>query len=94
MDDQGKLLLNEKEAAQLLSISPHFLRRDRISSSSVGIPYVRIGAAVRYRRADLEEWIARQMNAQLLRAHARVDVLVETPVKRGPGRPRKGVRPL
>lgn len=61
MEDQERLLLTEREAAQLLAMSTHFLRRDRISHSSVGIPYVRIGAAVRYRRSDLEEWIERRM---------------------------------
>jgi excisionase family DNA binding protein len=61
MEDQEKLLLTEREAAQLLTISTNFLRRDRISNSSVGIPYLRIGAAVRYRRSDLEEWIERKM---------------------------------
>jgi predicted DNA-binding transcriptional regulator AlpA len=61
MEDKKKLLLNEREAAHLLSMSTHFLRRDRISTSSVGIPYLRIGAAIRYRRSDLEDWIERQM---------------------------------
>jgi excisionase family DNA binding protein len=61
MEDQERLLLTEREAAQLLAMSTHFLRRDRISNSSVGIPYLRIGAAVRYRRSDLEEWIERKM---------------------------------
>lgn len=61
MEDKKKLLLNEREAAYLLSMSTHFLRRDRISTSSVGIPYLRIGAAIRYRRSDLEDWIERQM---------------------------------
>jgi predicted DNA-binding transcriptional regulator AlpA len=64
MEDQEKLLLNEREAAQLLAMSIHFLRRDRISRSSVGIPYIRIGTAVRYRRVDLEEWIGRQIQVQ------------------------------
>lgn len=59
--DQENLLLTEREAAQLLAISNYFLRRDRISNSPVGIPYLRIGAAVRYRRSDLEEWIERRM---------------------------------
>lgn len=61
MGDQERLLLTEREAAQLLAMSIHFLRRDRISNSSVGIPYLRIGAAVRYRRSDLEAWIKRKM---------------------------------
>lgn len=93
MEDQGKLLLNEREAAQLLSMSAHFLRRDRISTSSVGIPFVRIGSAVRYRRVDLEEWIERHMQVQepvqVHQLHPPTIVPVEASVKRGRGRPRK-----
>ena len=62
MDLKDKLLLTEKEASELLSMSSHFLRRDRISSNSVGIPYIEIGASIRYRRVDLEVWIERQSN--------------------------------
>jgi len=56
-----KLLLNEKEAAELLNMSTHFLRRDRISERSAGIPFIRIGGSVRYRFVDLESWIAEQV---------------------------------
>ncbi|MBX9901171.1 MAG: helix-turn-helix domain-containing protein [Burkholderiaceae bacterium] len=59
-----KLLLKEKEAAELLGMSTHFLRRDRISALPVGIPFMRIGASIRYRRAELEAWIADQMHRQ------------------------------
>lgn len=92
MEDQ-KLLLNEREAATLLSMSPHFLRRDRISSASVGIPFVRIGSAVRYRRADLIDWIERQLKAQELQPVSDFAPHTirqpEQTVKRGRGRPRK-----
>jgi len=57
MDINNKLLLKEKEAAELLSMSTHFLRRDRISENSVGVPFIRIGGAIRYRLEELEAWI-------------------------------------
>lgn len=91
MEDQEKLLFNEREAAQLLAMSIHFLRRDRISHSSVGIPYIRIGTAVRYRRVDLEDWIGRQMQVQPSgpRSAGLKSVVAEAKVKRRRGRPRK-----
>lgn len=88
MHDESKLLLNEKEAAQLLSMSTHFLRRDRISCDSVGIPYVRIGASVRYRRADLEHWIVGKLQLSSIYRQPLV-VSDEVPVRRSRGRPRK-----
>jgi len=54
MSDSGKLLLNEKEAAALSSMSTHYLRRDRITSGENAIPFLRIGSAIRYHRSDLE----------------------------------------
>jgi predicted DNA-binding transcriptional regulator AlpA len=89
MQDEAKLLLNEKEAAQLLSMSTHFLRRDRISCDSVGIPYVRIGASVRYRRVDLEHWIDRKLHEPSPKSRERMAIVDENPVARGRGRPRK-----
>lgn len=58
MGNEGATLLKETEAAAFLNVSTHFLRRDRISEKSVGIPFVKIGAAVRYRLADLDEWVS------------------------------------
>lgn len=62
MSDGEIFLLTEKEAATFLSMSSHFLRRDRVSEDSVGIPFVRIGAAVRYRKSDLLGWINSRLN--------------------------------
>lgn len=62
MNDDEKFLLTEKEAAKLLSMSSHFLRRDRVSESSVGVPFVRFGSSVRYRKADLLSWINSRVN--------------------------------
>jgi hypothetical protein len=89
MEFERKLLLNEKEAALLLSMSTHFLRRDRISQCSVGIPFVRIGAAIRYRVADLELWIAGRMLQPTPALTLSPPVSAETEVKRSRGRPRK-----
>lgn len=60
---------------------------------------MRIGAAIRYRRADLEEWIARQMQVQGQMQARKLPpptiLSAEDPVKRGRGRPRKtGTRAL
>lgn len=89
MHNQAKLLLNEKEAAELLSMSTHFLRRDRISCESVGIPYLRIGASVRYRRVDLEQWIDRMLQEASAQPRQQLAAMVAMPVARGRGRPRK-----
>lgn len=88
MNVSEKLLLTEKEAAELLSMSTHYLRRDRISPGSACIPFIKVGAAVRYRRADLEKWIDEQANkhVQHKAAPPSNDLLVE---KRRRGRPKK-----
>jgi excisionase family DNA binding protein len=52
----GRNLLNEKEAAQLLATSVGTLQVWR-STGRYGIPFVKIGRLVRYKRADLEAWI-------------------------------------
>lgn len=48
-------LLDEKEAAELIHMSIHFLRRDRITRRLV--PFVRIGRSVRYLEEDLDRFI-------------------------------------
>lgn len=51
-------LLTDLEAALVLGLSVHTLRRERSARSrGLGIPCVRIGGAVRYRPADLEAWL-------------------------------------
>lgn len=50
-----KLLLNEKEAADLLGYSVRFLQARR--SAGTGPKFCRISAkSIRYRVSDLEEW--------------------------------------
>lgn len=52
-----KLLLSSREASRLLSVSPRTLWQWRKTGC---IPYVRVGRVVRFSRAALEDWIARQ----------------------------------
>jgi excisionase family DNA binding protein len=50
-------LLNEKEAAALLDLKPGTLAVFR-STGRHRIPFLKIGRNVRYRRSDLESWLA------------------------------------
>lgn len=54
-------LLSEREASRLLGVSPAWLARDRWHGPS--IPFVKIGKQVRYRRADLLDYIGRHVVA-------------------------------
>lgn len=57
---KSPILIDSREAARLLSISP----RKLWELTNVGeIPSLRIGRAVRYRVADLEAWTERQVTA-------------------------------
>ena len=50
-------LLNTQQAATYLSVSKAFLERDRWAGARV--PFIKIGSrAVRYRAADLREYVA------------------------------------
>ena len=52
-------LLTTEQAAAFLAVSRAFLERDRWAGARV--PYIKVGArAVRYRLADLEQYIAAQ----------------------------------
>lgn len=53
-------LLNSTQAAKYLCVSRAFLERDRWAGSR--IPFIKIGSrAVRYRLADLNEYIEQQV---------------------------------
>lgn len=84
-------LWNEQEAAEFLSISLSTLRRDR-SNGKLRIPLIRIGATVRYRAADLSDWIASNTvnKVQVSNTVADTPIVADAAQKRGPGRPRKG----
>lgn len=49
-------LLTTEQAAQYLGLAKSTLQNQR--SAGVGVPFRRIGRAVRYVRAELDEWIA------------------------------------
>ena len=49
-------LVNEREAARILDTKPSTLSVWR-STGRYGLPFIKIGRKVRYRRADLTAWI-------------------------------------
>jgi len=50
-------LLNTSQTAEYIGLSASTIAKDRVHGV-LGIPYVKLGAAVRYRRSDLDQWIA------------------------------------
>jgi excisionase family DNA binding protein len=55
-------LLDEKQAAEVLDVSPGTLSVWR-STGRYAIPFVKIGSKVRYRRADLAAWLESRTRA-------------------------------
>lgn len=59
-------LLDEREAAEILQISPATLRlwRKKRKTGEVApvVPFLQIGRAVRYRNEDLETFLTEQVN--------------------------------
>jgi predicted DNA-binding transcriptional regulator AlpA len=55
-------LLRDEEAAEMIGMSAAFLRKARcvgiLGNATPPPPHVQIGRAVRYRREDLDRWIA------------------------------------
>ena len=56
ISQQVRDLLDEKQAAALLTVEPGTLSVWR-STGRYKIPFVKIGHLVRYRRTDLESWL-------------------------------------
>ena len=56
MENLQSVLLDNEGAAELLGISPTTLPRWRWAG--IGPAYLKLGRAIRYRRADLEAWLA------------------------------------
>jgi hypothetical protein len=52
----GEQLIRDDEAEAILRVHDGFLAKDRLGRAR--IPFVKIGRAVRYRRADIEAFIA------------------------------------
>jgi predicted DNA-binding transcriptional regulator AlpA len=61
-EDLPARFLNEHEVARLCSMSVASVRRWRLFRK--GPPFVKFGAAVRYRRQDLEKWLSSQESGQ------------------------------
>ena len=53
------VLLNQKLAAHILGISERTLERHRVAGT--GPRWARLGRLVRYRQADLEEWVEQNL---------------------------------
>jgi excisionase family DNA binding protein len=54
--EAGRELLDEQAAAAFLDVSPGTLSVWR-STGRYALPFVKVGRKVRYRRADLAEWL-------------------------------------
>jgi excisionase family DNA binding protein len=52
-------LLTTRQVAELLQISEGCVRNWR--SEQYGPPFVRVGRMIRYKTADVEEWLAREI---------------------------------
>jgi predicted DNA-binding transcriptional regulator AlpA len=50
--------LPSKLAAEHIGMSESWLRKTRLDGNSDGPPYCKIGKAVRYIPADLDDWLA------------------------------------
>jgi len=57
--DKTRELVDEKEAARILDISPGTLAVWR-STGRYNLRFLKVGRNVRYRRADLEAWLERR----------------------------------
>jgi predicted DNA-binding transcriptional regulator AlpA len=58
-DETGKayLLLDTQQTAELIGMSAAWLERDRWYGGHKAPPYVKLGHKVRYKRADVIEWM-------------------------------------
>ena len=58
-DSTPIVLLTTKQVAELLGIIPHTLEVARCEGGKFGeIPYIKMGRNIRYRLADIEEFVA------------------------------------
>lgn len=56
MDNELAQLLDQKQAAHLLGLSPRTMEAWRLTAGG-GPHYIKVGGRVRYRRSDLEAWL-------------------------------------
>jgi excisionase family DNA binding protein len=59
--DKQSILINEHEAARLLSLSLSTLRKWRASGE--GPAWLKLGASVRYRRQDIADYCEKEVRA-------------------------------
>lgn len=60
MEYLAKILLTEKEAAELIGFTPRFLQERRFRGG--GPPHIKVSArAIRYRPQDLADWAAERV---------------------------------
>jgi predicted DNA-binding transcriptional regulator AlpA len=61
-------LLDEREAAAYIGFSAAYLRADRyrghVGAHTPGPAYLRLGRTIRYRREDLDAWLAKHRVAR------------------------------
>lgn len=55
----GEPLITDVEAAPLVGLALQTIRNDRINRR-FGIPFYRLGKSIRYKRSDLEAWVAKR----------------------------------
>ena len=60
--DVNKQLLNEKQAATKLDVTPGTLSVWR-STGRYKLPFIKIGHNVRYRLCDLDDWLTKRTRA-------------------------------
>lgn len=60
MSEQIDRLMNQKQVAEILGMSEAWLEMSRFKKT--GIPYIKVGRAVRYRTKDVNYWL--EKNAQ------------------------------
>lgn len=57
-------MLNTEQAADYLGLESHTLEVWRCTGR-YGLPFFKVGGCVRYRKADLEEWLAAQRRGEV-----------------------------
>jgi len=49
-------LLDERDLSQVLGRAVSSIQKDRLRGG--GVPFIRVGRQIRYRRSDLDQWLA------------------------------------
>lgn len=78
-------LVNQKQAAHALGISERTLERHRVGGT--GPRWARLGRLVRYRLADLEEWVEKNLRLSTSEPATLPDMPKAKPAKATPGSP-------